>query len=801
MEAMKKVYIIGAGPSGLIVGWELAKKGISIVIFEKSNITGGMCRSWKEGNYILDTGPHIYHTPDVSLSESWRESFGDLLVEGEFWSKNTIDGDVNRLVDYPLSWESIHNFDDGLRSKILNELSFCDQNRSIGAKTFSEYVENLVGPTLADMFFTKYPEKVWGISTKELTADWAPKRIEIRQSITPFYSGQFAAVGKYGTGCIYDRIRDEILKLGGEIRLDEGVTSMEFSNNSCVELRTSDNKMYSISEEDTVVSTMPITLLGRMMGLRTSLKFRGICTVYIGVLNDKLMWPEGVHWLYFDKTDLHFNRITNSTKLSSSVSPDNYSLISVESTYTKGDQFDSQPKEEIIKIIVEQVASTGLFNAGDVDFTSINKEDFVYPLQFPGYQGELVKLTSKIDSIHNLYSLGTGGDFNYADSQVIFYKAKDLVDIISNKLSIYTQTLKKKQRLPFLTSFYINNVKIGMDCEPVVIGEIGLNHNGNIDLAYKLIDESFNCGLKFVKLQAYKSGNSRVSSKVRSANYVEKITDQEETLSQMFDKYNLSLEDQKKLFAYARSKGLIVFSTPFDTDSADFLNNELNPDCYKIASVDLVNLPLISHVASFGKPIILSCGMSSLSEIEDALDCISISGNDKVILLHCISSYPAAVEEMNLNVIKTLQSTFKVPAGLSDHSLGILASTLSLASGACVIERHFTLDCLMEGPDHILSSEPEEMQELVYIAKNVKKILGDGIKRIENGEYANINSQRKCLYSRRNLKSGEILKLEDIVIKGPAGGILPKFLDLVVGKKLQEPIESDYPITWEKLLK
>jgi sialic acid synthase SpsE/protoporphyrinogen oxidase len=798
---MKKVYIIGAGPSGLVTGWELAKKGIKVVIFEKFSNTGGMCRSWKDNGYILDTGPHIFHTPDESLSNSWKDFFGDILIEGDFWSKNTIDGDVSQLVDYPLSWESINNFESGLKEQILAELRSKDQDKSIGASSFSEYVNNLVGPTLAKMFFTKYPQKLWGIPTTEITSEWAPKRIEIREKITPFYIGQYAAVGKYGTGCLYDRIRDEIIKLGGEIKLNEGVSSIDIESNSCVAINTTANKSYSTSDE-TIVSTMPITLLGKMIGVNTLLKFRGIATVYIGIKTNRLKWPEGVHWLYFDKTELFFNRITNSTSLSPLVSPENYSLLSIESTYTKGDNFDMIPSSDLIKSVVKQAASTGLFFENDIEYTAVNKEHFVYPLQFPGYQDDLSKLTAKVDSVHNLYSIGTGGNFNYADSQVIFNKAYDLVDIITNKYSVFTQTVKKKQRIDFRRNFQIQNVSLGIDSNaPIVIAEIGLNHNGNMDLAYRLVDEAVDCGLKFVKLQAYTSGNTRVSDKVKSANYVEKITNQEETLSQMFDKYNLSHEDQKKIFNYARSKGLIIFSTPFDIESADFLNSELTPDCYKIASVDLVNLPLITHVASFGKPMILSCGMSSLTEIEDALDAISGTGNDRVILLHCISSYPASIEEMNLNVITTIQNTFKVPSGLSDHSLGLLASTISLANGACVIERHFTLNRLMEGPDHILSSEPDEMRELVYIAKSINKIKGDGIKRIENGEYTNINSQRKCLYVNKNLNAGDIIKREDIIIKGPAGGMLPKFIDLVIGKSLQEPIESDFPITWEKLFK
>ena len=177
------------------------------------------------------------------------------------------------------------------------------------------------------------------------------------------------------------------------------------------------------------------------------------------------------------------------------------------------------------------------------------------------------------------------------------------------------------------------------------------------------------------------------------------------------------------MYKYAKSKKLILFSTPFDIESANFLNDKLKVDCFKIASVDLVNLPLISHVASFGKPIILSCGMSNLSEIEDALNAVSRFNNDQVILLHCNSSYPAPIEEMNLNVIKTLKESFKVPVGLSDHTFGLLASTISMSIGANVIERHFTLDRFMEGPDHILSSEPKEMKILVDRSKEIKKIL------------------------------------------------------------------------------
>ena len=253
----------------------------------------------------------------------------------------------------------------------------------------------------------------------------------------------------------------------------------------------------------------------------------------------------------------------------------------------------------------------------------------------------------------------------------------------------------------------------------------------------------------------------------------------------------------KLLFLNARSKGLNIFSTPFDIESANFLNKTLKVDCYKIASVDLVNIPLIEKVASFGKPMILSCGMSNLSEIETALAAISNQGNPNVILLHCNSSYPAPLIDMNLNVIKTLKSAFKIPVGLSDHTFGLIASTISLSIGANVIERHFTLDRYMEGPDHILSSEPSEMSELVQLSINIPKILGNGIKRIQPGEYYNINLQRKSIYANCDLKVGDVLKYEDIIVKGPGGGILPKYMDIVIGRTIRKNVEKDYPITWE----
>jgi sialic acid synthase SpsE len=204
-------------------------------------------------------------------------------------------------------------------------------------------------------------------------------------------------------------------------------------------------------------------------------------------------------------------------------------------------------------------------------------------------------------------------------------------------------------------------------------------------------------------------------------------------------------------------------------------------------------------VAKTKKPVIISTGMSNLSNVEEAVEVFKKNGNDNLILLHCLSSYPANENEMNLKTIQTLKRNFNVPTGLSDHYPGIEVSLMAIGLGANIIERHFTLNKNFEGPDHILSSEPSEMKKLVDIAKNSINIIGDGVKRIQPSEYNVINSQRKSLYASKNIKVGDKLNKNNLAIKGPAGGLLPKFLDIVVNRKAKKNIMEDYPINWEDI--
>ena len=791
----RHAIILGAGPVGLITAWRCLENGISVDVFEKTGMTGGMCRTWEWGDFLVDCGPHIYHTPDKKLATFFDEKFGDLMVKGEFWCKNVKGDQFNEYYDYPLSWDSISRYPTATKQKILDELKQDRQEDKAKASTYKDYIDAEVGPTLREMFFEKYPRKIWGISTEEMTANWAPKRIEFRSKVTPFYHGEWNAVGKYGTGCIYDRIKEWIIKLGGKIHLNTPITGFDFNNNKIHSLSTPESSI-DVGVNDLIISSLPITHTARFLGYNSTLKFRGICTVVVAYDMPSVL-PEGVHWLYYDSEELLFNRVTEAQKMSPLVAPKGKSLVTAEITYTQGDEFDHLDTEKVKKLVVEQLEMANLGDRNKIIDVDLNKEPFVYPLQYTGYQEELARVKATISDFSQLYSLGTGGDFNYADSQILFHKSFDLVDNIVGKESSHTQVIRETKPVKLNKQFEIGDKVIGEDNKTFIIAEVGLNHNGSVELAKKLIDEAKLCGCDAVKLQSF-SASSRVSKRVKAANYAETITGIEENIHQMFDRLSLTFEQQNELFEYSKSLEIPIFSTPFDIQSLQFLET-VNTKLYKIASMDLVNLPLIKEVAATGKPIVLSTGMSTLGQIEEAVSTIAKEGNPNLVLLHCNSTYPAAPEDMNLDAMETLRKAFRVPVGLSDHTFGLFVSHTAIALGANVIERHFTLDRTMEGPDHILSSEPREMAELVRMARQIPLIKGDGIKRIQSSEYDTLNLQRKSLYTTKTLEPGHIIKDDDICIKGPGGGLLPKYIDIVKGRTVQKQILEDFPVTWEAI--
>jgi sialic acid synthase SpsE/protoporphyrinogen oxidase len=796
MSKSPKAVILGAGPVGLVTGWKLAENGWQVDIYEKEDRVGGMCRTWQWEDFLVDTGPHIYHTPDEALAQFWEEEFGDLFVKGEFWCKNVRGESFDEFWDYPLSWESISRYPKELKERILKELEEQTAEAKAKARNFSEYVEAQVGTTLREMFFKTYPEKIWGISTDDMTPDWAPKRIEFRQKVTPFYHNQWNAVGKFGTGCIYERIKDKFLGLGGRLHLGAEVRHIAAEGRELKSIEFADREILPLTRGDVVISSLPITLTARFFGHQSKLSFRGICSIYLAYRRAEIL-PEGVHWLYYGSERMYFNRITEPKKLSPFVAPADQTYLTVEITYSRGDEIDVMDPDELMRRVAEQVEAVGLAPQSEVIASSLNKENFVYPLQYTGYQEELARTRAVLSQFQQLYSIGTGGDFNYADSQILFHKAFDTVAVLCSHDASYTQVVRQTKRCDLNRKIEIEGRIIGDGERAYVIAEAGLNHNGSLAIARQLVDEAVKVGCDAIKFQTFEA-EKRISKKVKSVKYAETVTGIEETLFDMFARLSMSHADQTELFIYARDKGIEVFSTPFDQESVDFLES-LGVNAYKIASMDLVNLPLIRHVARTNKPVILSTGMSSLGQIEEAVEVVRQEGNPNLVLLQCNSSYPAAPEEMNLNVIRALKHSFNVPVGLSDHTFGLFVAHTAIAIGANVVERHFTLDRTFEGPDHILSSEPDELGELVAMARKIPAVLGDGSKHVQPSEYDTINTQRKSLYAACDIGKGDMVTGDMVVIKGPGGGILPKYLELVVGRPARADIEEDFPITWDDI--
>ena len=791
-----KIFVIGAGPTGLVSAWKLSENKREVHLFEGSNRVGGLCASWEWNSFILDIGPHIFHTPDKNLESFWKSEFGDLLEEGKYYCGNIKGKNLEEFHPYPLSWEQISNYPKVLREKILNEIISLDNFKKAKASNYKEYIDAQVGPTLRNMFFEKYPQKIWGINTNDMTADWAPKRIQFREKISPFYVNEWSAISKKGTGAIYSRIAEKIINFGGKIKFNKKVVNFTTSGKLITEILFSDNTKQSVDSDDIIISSIPITILSKFFGYQSKLNFRGVRLGYF-LINKNRLLPTGKNWLYYDSEKLLFNRITEPKTMSKSLGYPDKTVIVTETCYSKNDAIDQLSNIEFLKKITLNLQEAFSLNDNEILDTLSHKEDFVYPVQTSGYQEELAKTRSVIGNFDQLYSLGTGGDFNYADSQILFHMAFDIADEILNNNKINSNTIREIKPVKQNSYVKLNNniVEKGNQC--YITAEAGLSHNGDIKIAKELIDQAILSGCSAIKFQSF-TKDSRVSKTQKSAKYAEEADGLQENIYDLFKRLSLSFEEQKEIFDYAETKNLPIFSTPFDFESVDHLE-KLGVFAYKIASMDLVNLPLIEYVAKKMKPIILSTGMSTLSNIEDAVNVTLKSGNPNIILLHCNSSYPAPEEEMNLAAMETLSNTFKVPVGLSDHTFGLFVSHTAIVLGANVIERHFTLSRSMVGPDHILSSELDEMTQLVDMAKRIPKTIGDGIKQIQPAELTTLNMQQKCIYAARNISKGCIISHSDIVIKGPGGGILPKYIDILIGRKVQLDIKADTTINWDDL--
>mgnify|MGYP001399104082 CR=1 FL=1 len=331
-----------------------------------------------------------------------------------------------------------------------------------------------------------------------------------------------------------------------------------------------------------------------------------------------------------------------------------------------------------------------------------------------------------------------------------------------------------------------------------IIAEAGVNHNGNIDLAYQLIEIAKKTGADCVKFQTFKAEHA-VSTVAKMADYQKRNIGKEESQFEMIKKLELKFSDFGKLKEYCDRLGIIFLSTPFDFESVDFLEN-LVP-YYKIPSGEITNIPYLKHVARKNKPLIMSTGMANLGEVETAIDTVKKESPDiEIHLLHCTTNYPTPFEEVNLKAMITLKDAFKLPVGYSDHTLGIEIPISAVALGARIIEKHFTLDRNLPGPDHKASVEPEELKEMVKCIRNVECALGDGIKKPNESERRIMGVARKSIVAKRLISQGEAISHENVTVKRPGNGLPPSTLELLIGKKVRRTIEKDELLGWSDFM-
>jgi N,N'-diacetyllegionaminate synthase len=330
-----------------------------------------------------------------------------------------------------------------------------------------------------------------------------------------------------------------------------------------------------------------------------------------------------------------------------------------------------------------------------------------------------------------------------------------------------------------------------------IIAEAGVNHNGDIALARRLIDAAGIAGADAVKFQTFRA-DRLVTADACKADYQRATTGEGESQYAMLKRLELGDSDFRELSDYARRKNIVFLSTPFDRESADLLDS-IDVPAFKISSGDMTDAPLLAHVAGKKKPVILSTGMGTLDEVSAAVNCITRAGNRQIIILHCVTSYPAKIEEANLLAIRTLENVFEYPVGFSDHTPGLLAPVGAVALGACVLEKHITLDKSLPGPDHRASLDPGEFKEMVTQVRAMEKALGTGEK-VPNKDEARIKEvARKSIISLKAIARGQVIRADMLTIKRPGTGIDPARFADVCGRKAKIDIKPDVLISWDMI--
>lgn len=343
-----------------------------------------------------------------------------------------------------------------------------------------------------------------------------------------------------------------------------------------------------------------------------------------------------------------------------------------------------------------------------------------------------------------------------------------------------------------------NEVMVGPGLPPYIIAEIGSNHNGDMDLCRRLIDAAAASGAHAVKFQSW-TDKSLIAEEeyARNTSYADKKK-HFGSLRDMVTAYQFTAEQHVEAAAYCKARGIAFCSTPFSIEETNLLE-KLDVPFFKIASMDIIHLSLLRHVARKQRPVVISTGMATLAEIEQSVETVRAEGNDQIVLLHCVSIYPPDYDTIHLRNMATLEQAFEVPVGFSDHTLGTAIPLAAIALGACVIEKHFTLDQEMEGWDHAISANPDQLKTIVKEGRNIVTALGDSRRTVSAAETEKRKKFRRSLVTTRDLQRGHVLTEADLGAKRPGTGVRPDEIDFVLGRRLASDMSADQVLTWNNL--
>jgi sialic acid synthase SpsE/UDP-galactopyranose mutase len=792
------LVVIGGGPAGCAIAFYAAVKNLKTLLIEKSAALGGLARSWEWEGFIVDTGPHIFHSPDPIITRDWKENFGHLLHIEQYYASNYISS-TKEYIPYPLSRKSLGKINyrninkkaDSLASFLTNA---CPNHAS---KTFREYLISLVGPELEEAFFRIYPEKLWGISTNDMLADWAPRRIRITEEDEAFFEDQFCSVSRQGTGAIFEDIKAKSVGKGSAFLCSTEVLRLVVSGRKVSKVVTAENEI-EVTDNCKVVSTVPLNICAKWFGIESSLRYRGVLSTYVSSKTPFNVWPRKYSWVYYQDRSLAFHRITEPTRMCPELNTfrdSSRSYIIAESSFDVDCvNYNERNVEELYLDTLGGLRDLGFLYDESEQKTAINVEPFVYPVQDHAYREQYKFIIQEIGRYSNLELVGAAADFAYSDMQVVFRKARDFVnDYVNDRSAKLELTEFPLSRQYFNSLINFNDTK--PSTEVAFIAEIGINHNGEKSILRELIDKCAAADCHFIKFQYYKT-ESRITEWTRELNYNEKAQETEVNIRDQLSQSQLSLEEILEACRHVKSLGKEPMCSAFSLEGFEELINSQLIRHLKVASMDANNIYIHRYLSKLDRRfhIYISTGMCSLDEVKRIV-AIYDGSECNVTVMQCTSSYPLPLEAVNLSVLDSYRQELpaNINLGYSDHTSSNIATLASIHYGISCIEKHVTLDRSMRGPDHYQSITTDELGTLISDIKTQLLVRGCSIKTVQPCEYEAWRTQKKSLYTNARINTGDTLEEDMLTVKSPPLGSDPLSLDNIVGKVLDHSIERGVP--------